>query len=181
MLTAAAVTVLGAGILTASTAFAQSTTTAQDPMNTLVQKIADKFNLNESEVQAVFDEAHEEQHAKMQAGFEEKLSQYVESGELTEEQKKLILEKRLEMNADREANKEAFKNLSDEERKAQKDAKRAELEAWAEENNIDLQYLMLKGGKGPGFGGRGDFGQRNQGQQSTTEPTPIASEPTVTQ
>lgn len=181
MLTAAAVTVLGAGILTASTAFAQSTTAAQDPMSSLVQKIADKFNLNESEVQAVFDEERGERHATMQADFEKQLSTYVSEGKITEEQKQLILEKRLEINAERESNKGAFKNLSNEERKTQMETRRAELEAWATENEIDLQYLMPKGGKGHGMGGRGDFGQRNQDQQSTTTPTPITSESTITQ
>lgn len=170
MLSAAAISVLGAGIMTASTAFAQSTTTAQDPMSSLVQKIADKFNLNKDEVQAVFDEAHKERHTQMQADFEKQLSQYVSDGKITEQQKQLILEKRKEMEADREAKKDAFKNLSDEERKSQMDQKKTELESWAKQNGIDLKYLMPHGGRGPGMGGHGGFRPDGQDRNATTTP-----------
>ncbi len=172
ILTAAAVSVLGAGILSASTAFAQTTTSTQDPMNSIVQKIADKFNLNKDDVQAVFDEAHEEQHAKMEANFESQLSQYVSEGKITEAQKKLIIEKRTEMESQMKADRDSFKNLSQDERKSQMETKRAELESWAKENNIDLQYLMPKFGKGgPGMGGHRGFGQGADDQQSTVAPT----------
>ena len=174
MLTAAAVTVLGAGILSASTAFAQqSTTSGQDPMTSLVQKIADKFNLNEAEVQAVFDEAHQERSATMQADFEKQLSQYVTDGKITEAQKKLILDKRAEMESQRESNKDEFKNLSEDERKTHMETKKTELDAWAKENGIDLQYLMPQRGKGggPGMGGHRGFDQGKDDQQSTATPT----------
>jgi hypothetical protein len=168
MLTAAAVSVLGAGLLTATTAFAQNESTVQDPMHSLVQKVADKFNLNQDEVQAVFDEAHKERHAEMEAKFEEQLSQYVSEGKITEEQKQLILQKHEEMKANRETNKETFRNLSDEERRTQMEQKRAELEAWAEENGIDLQYLMPFGKR---MHVRGDLGPANMDQQSTASPS----------
>ncbi len=173
MLTAAAVTVLGAGILSASTAFAQqSTTSEQDPMSSLVQKIATKFNLSQDDVQAVFDEEHEERHTQMEANFEQQLSQYVSDGKITEQQKQLIIEKRKEMASERESSKDNFKNLSEDERKTQMNAKKTELEAWAKENGIDLQYLMPKGGRGgPGMAGHGGFGQGKDDQQSTTTPT----------
>ncbi len=173
MLTAAAITVLGAGILSASTAFAQQTTTStQDPMNSIVQKIADKFSLNKDEVQAVFDEAHEERHTQMEAEFETQLSQYVSEGKITEDQKKLIIEKRNEMESQMKADKDSFKNLSDDERKSQMETKRSELESWAKENNIDLQYLMPKFGKGgAGMGERRVFIQHTDDQQSTVTPT----------
>lgn len=166
ILTAAAVSVLGAGILTASTAFAQteSTATTQDPMNSLVQKIADKFNLNKTEVQAVFDEVHDERHAAMKADMEEKLSQYVTDGKITEAQKQLILQKHKEMQSERKANKDEFKNLSSDERKTQMDAKRTELETWAKENGIDLQYVMPHGGKGVFMIRHGDSGPGGHGQ-----------------
>lgn len=173
VLSAAAISVLGAGIMTASTAFAQSNTTAQDPMSSLVQKIADKFHLNKDEVQAVFDEAHEERHTQMQADFEKQLSQYVSDGKITEQQKQLILEKRKAMEADRETNKDAFKNLSNDERKAQMDQKKTELDTWASENGIDLKYVMPHGGRGPGMGGPREFGSQERNTNTQT--------PTVTQ
>lgn len=155
MLSVAAVTVLGAGILTASTAFAQNASTAENPTNSLVQKIADKFNLNKDEVQAVFDESYKERHSVMQAAYEKQLTQYVTDGKLTEEQKQLILKKHSEIQAEREANKYSMQNLSEEERRAQNESKRAELEAWAKDNGIDLQYLKPKFGKGHGMGRHG--------------------------
>lgn len=172
MATVAAVSVLGAGILTASTAFAQqSDSSMQNPMNSLVEKIATKFNLNQDEVQAVFDEAHKERHGEMKAKFEEQLSTYVSEGKITEEQKQLILQKREEMDAEREANKDQFQNLSDDERRSQMEQKRAELKAWADENGIDLQYLMPKGGRGHGMGS-GDMVPRGEADsQSTVTPT----------
>lgn len=171
MATVAAVSVLGAGILTASTAFAQqSDSSTQNPMSSLVEKIATKFNLNKDEVQAVFDEAHEERHAQMKADFEEQLSTYVSEGKITEEQKQLILKKREEMDAERKGNKDQFQNLSEDERRSQMEQKRADLEAWANENGIDLQYLMPRGGKGFGMG-HGGFGPRDGQSQTTVTPT----------
>lgn len=172
MVTTAAVTVLGAGLLTASTAFAAQTSgTGQNPMDTLVQKIADKFKLNKDEVQAVFDEAHEEGATQMQADFEEQLSTYVSEGKITEAQKQLILEKRKEMDGEREANKDSGQTLSDEERKTQMESERQELETWAKQNGIDVQYLMQRGGKGHGFGGPGGFGQGRNDQSPNVTPT----------
>lgn len=171
ILSVAAVTVLGAGILTASSAFAQNASSAEDPRNTLVQKIADKFKLDKNEVQAVFDEAHNERHTKMQAVYEQQLSQYVTDGKLTEEQKQLILEKHKEMRAEREANKDSMRNLSEEERRAKMEAKRAELEAWAKDNGIDIQYVMPKFGKGHGMGRHGFGGPQGSETPSTMSPT----------
>ncbi|MBA3723606.1 MAG: hypothetical protein H0W89_01785 [Candidatus Levybacteria bacterium] len=173
ILTAIAVTVIGAGTVTASSAFAQTETPVQDPMNSLIQKISDKFGLNKEEVQAVFDESHKERHAAMQADFEAQLSQYVENGEITEAQKQLILKKRQEMDADRQSNKDSFKNLSKDERKVKMDDKKAELDAWATENKIDLKYLMPHGGKGHGMGGRGSFDRQDHMGKTPIRPTTI--------
>jgi hypothetical protein len=51
------------------------------------------------------------------------------------------------MDADREANKDAMKNLSHSERKAMMEEKRTELEKWAKENGITLKDLrdILRG------------------------------------
>ena len=171
IVTAIAVTVIGAGTLTASSAFAQTQTPDQDPMNSLVQKISDKFGLNKEEVQAVFDESHRERHAGMQADFEAQLSQNVTDGKITEAQKQLILKKRQEMEADRQSNKDVFKDLSRDERKAKMNEKKADLDAWATENGIDSMYLMPRGGGGHGMGGRGDFGQQYQRGKISTTPT----------
>lgn len=157
--TFAIVTVVGLGILGSSSAFAQTTANGQSPMSSLAQKIAEKFGLNQADVQAVFDEEHETRQASMKADFEARINQYVTSGKITEAQKQLILQKRSELAAAHKAQKESTKNLTPEERKSQMEAERTSLKAWAKENGIDIQYLMPQGGKGHGghrgFGGPG--------------------------
>src|SRR5690349_12080215 len=111
LLTVAAVTVLGAGIFGSGSVFAQTTTDTQNPMNSLVQKIASKFNLNQSDVQAVFDQAHQERESEMKANFASQLSQLVTDGKITEAQKQLISNKRAELDSQREANRESMQNL----------------------------------------------------------------------
>ncbi len=147
-------TVAGAGVFGIANANAQTATT-DNPMSSLVQKIATKFNLNQNEVQAVFDQEHAERHAQMDAQYEQRLSQLVTDGKITEQQKQLILNKHKEMQANRETEMAALQNMTDEERRAAMEKKRTELENWAKDNNIELQYVMPFG-KG-GHGGKMKF------------------------
>ncbi len=137
MMVVGIVTVLGAGILFTNLVSAQGSDT-QNHMSSLVQKISDKFGLNKDEVQAVFDEQHDEMRKVMVAKHQERLDQLVKDGKITEAQKTLIQNKMEELQAERES----LKDLTPEERKTKIDAARVELESWAKENGIDLQYLM---------------------------------------
>jgi hypothetical protein len=47
-------------------------------------------------------------------------------------------------------NQEEIQNLSQEERRAKREAHREEMKSWAEENGIDLKDLMPVGGQGRG-------------------------------
>jgi len=114
---------------------------SSNPMSSLVSKIAQRFNLNESEVQAVFDEHHNEMHEQMQSNFEDRLSQLVLEGKITEAQKAAIVAKMEELHANKEAWISDFENLTPEERRAKMLEKRAELEAWAAEQGIDLSVI----------------------------------------
>lgn len=128
----------GAGILGVSTrAFAEDS----NGQDTLVQKIAQKFQIDQAEVQAVFDEEHKARETEMEARHEAYLKQLVSEGKITEAQKQLLLQKHEEMRAQR-PNREAMKSLSSDERKAQMDTKRQELDTWAKQNGIDPDYLM---------------------------------------
>jgi hypothetical protein len=98
----------------------------------IVQKLVEKFGLDEGEVKGVFDEMREEKQVQMQNRFEERLTQGVESGEITGEQKQLILAKHEELRAGRQND-------------------WAEMGAWAKENGIEMSFF------GPG-GKRGSFG-----------------------
>jgi len=124
---------------------------AQDSGNypSIVQKIAEKFNLNESEVKAVFDEDRDERHAEMQAKWVERLDDLVNDGKITVEQKQAILDKHEEM----QSKMEELQDLSPEERKQKMLEFRDQLKDWADEQGIDLPLIgPLTGGFGHGHG-----------------------------
>lgn len=75
---------------------------------------------------------------------EERLTKLVSEGKITEEQKSLILAKEEEMEAARQAQMESETELTEEERKAAMEEEQAELRKWAEENGIDMQYLISR-------------------------------------
>lgn len=147
----ALITLLGAGAYGVSRASADEMGSG---MTSLVEKISTKFGLNKDEVQKVFEEERDERQTQMKARYEERLNEAVSKGELTEEQEKLLLAKREEMQTEREKNRENHQNLSMEERKAEMEKRRTELEQWAKDNGIDVKYLMM----GPGGMARGGHG-----------------------
>lgn len=162
ILIASTVAAVGLGTIGAS-ALAQN---SNGGTTSLVDKIAQKFNLNKDEVQKVFDQNKADRQAEMEARYEDRLSQAVKDGKLTEEQKTKILAKHKELQAKFEAQREAGKdaraeleNKTEAERKALMEQKKAELdklkseiEAWEKENNIPSGYLMV------GLGGHGMHG-----------------------
>jgi hypothetical protein len=135
---------------------AENNDSKTDPMSSLVDKIANRFNLNKADVQKVFDEERSTRQAEREAKISERLQKLVDEGTITADQKTKIEAKLKELKSEREANRDAFKNLSAEERKSKMEAKRTELENWAKENGIDLTKLM-----GIFMGGRGGHGPRN--------------------
>lgn len=179
LITAILVSVLGIGIFSSTKVLAQNILNGQNPMSSLVQKIADKFGLKKEDVQAVFDQdraEHQvemeakraERQAEMETKYKAQLDQDVKDGKITEAQKELILAKRKELEASRQAEMQNMQGKTAEERKAAMEAKktemekkRKELEDWAKQNGIDLKYLMGGFGRhggpdGPG-GPRGEF------------------------
>jgi hypothetical protein len=161
IITALAIATLGAGILTSSKVFAQTTPSGNNPMSTLIQKIATKFGLNTSDVQAVFDQDRTDQEAQQETDYEARLTQAVTDGKITEAQKQLILTKHKELEASRQNQMQNMQGKTDTERKAAMESERTALETWAKENNIDMSYLM--GGRGMGHRG----GPKGMGPPST--------------
>jgi len=88
-----------------------------------IEKLVEHFGLNEEEVQGVIDEVRADHFAQMQTILEERLTEAVENGQLTEEQKVALLNKHEEMHQERFMNRE-------------------ELRTWAEDNGIELKYLF---------------------------------------
>lgn len=146
-----------AGLAYAGSAFLATKALADNennnPMSDLVQKLTDKFGLNREEVQSVFDEHHQEMMANMQAKEEERLNQLVTDKKITEQQKQLILQKKEELRTQHQNEMQNLKDKTVEERKAIMEQHRQELENWANQNGIDVQYLM-------GFKGFGHRGMR---------------------
>lgn len=161
LLTSLTVVALGAGLLTTTRVFAQTST---DPMSSIVQKIADKFGLNKSDVQAVFDQDRADRKTAMEQKFEKQLDQDVKDGKITEAQKQLIIAKRKELETTRQNNMQNMQGKSKDEIKAGMEANKATMEAerksledWAKQNGIDVKYLM------GGFGMHGGPGRNGMG------------------
>lgn len=116
----------------------------------IVDKLVERFNLNEDEVVGVFDEAREERQQQMEEQWrtrmEERLDEAVSDGVLTTDQKQALLDKQTEMQ-------EKHQQL------------REEWRQWQEQSGIDFEALAPYrvgfgcGGKGfgRGFGGGHPF------------------------
>lgn len=107
----------------------------------IIQKIIDKFNLDEDKVAEVIVENRAEAQARAEVKQQEKLDKLVEKGELTAEQEAAINAKIAELKAWAEANKDEWAQMSSEERKEVLKQKREEIESWAEQQGIDLAVL----------------------------------------
>lgn len=144
-----------AGLATAGIANAETSSSSSDnPMSSLVDKIASTFNLDKSKVQEAFDSERTERETQHEQQRAEKLQALVDAGTITKAQKTAIETKLKEMKAERETNKDSLKDLSEDERKAKMDEKREALDTWAEEQGIDLSKLHgVFGGPGGGHGG----------------------------
>ena len=124
--------ILGAGGL-----IAHAATDTTKPQDTIIQKLVTKFNLNADEVQSVFDKAHSEREAVREAEVAQELTDAVTSGDLTQAQVDLITTKRAELKTQREASRDAWATLTEDERHAKMDEERTAVKAWAQENGIE--------------------------------------------
>lgn len=110
---AGAVALLAAGrnVYAADTGFA-----------TIVTRIAERFNLNQSDVQKVFDDARAEKRSTMRKNLESRLTTAVSEGTITEAQKQAILTK--------------FDQMPDKIAEL-----RSEWETWMSTNNLTVEQL----------------------------------------
>ena len=168
--------------------YASSTTGKTNPMSGLISAIAEKFNLEESDVQAVFDDYQTQAQANRQKDMsqkvEDELAQAVTDGKLTQSQADLIIAKRAELEADKPAidktdSSESKTSKTKEELDAKRAAQQAELKQWATDNNIPEEYIRFVsfGGFGGGQGGPNrDHGFGPKGQKPTSNETTTSSE-----
>lgn len=130
------------GIMLSAAGYSASKVLAdsQNPMHdTLVTRLAEKFNLNESEVEAVFTAVRDEKMAEMEQKREDGLNEAVGDGVITEDQKNAILSKM-------------------QEHKDQMHQDRNEMHTWFSEQGIDETKLHeYLGGFGGPRGHRGEW------------------------
>jgi len=150
-----AATGIGLAGLTGLGVVSAATSTSTDPQSSIIDKLVTKFNLNRDDVEAVFEEGRTERETERQQKVEERLTQAVTDGTITEEQKTKILAKLEELKTQMESNREEMKDKTHEERREAMKQHREELQQWAEDNDIPLRYLMFMHGHGhhgPGMG-----------------------------
>lgn len=182
MAVAAMVAIIGAGAVGVGTSFASERADGKKAfVSELVSAIAEKFDLSESDVQAVFDaqaearrdemkEKREEMRAKHDEKFDEMLAQAVTDGNITQSQADSIASKRDEI----QAFAESLKDADPQDRREQMKVKLDELKAWAEDNGIDEKYVRFlppppNGKMGGRMGGRMMEGSRGEGQANDDE------------
>lgn len=125
----------------------------------LVQFIAERFDLDEEEVLTAMEDFQEQRHEQVGVQFENRLTQAVLDGKLTEDQREMILQKHEEMRAEQESNWAALREMSADERRDEIMVRHEELKSWAEENGIDLSYFNMGIGRGSRMHGMsGEFG-----------------------
>ncbi len=127
--------VLALGIIASVGYFGSSYVLADNdnPMHqTLISRIAQKFNLKEADVEAVFEAVRDEKQEEMKQERAERLSQAVKDGVITEAQKTTLLAKMEEHIGERRVN-------------------RLEMQNWYKSEGIDetkLREYMRPEGKG---------------------------------
>ena len=134
--------IVGLAALVATGLLATKAVRADDAVNypPFVEKLVERFNLNESDVQTFFDEQRVEHHQAMLQNREERLNQAVSDGVITEEQKEALLNKWEEMQQEREQHRE-------------------EMQKWFEEQGIDAEALREYAGFGHGRFGHFHMGK----------------------
>lgn len=130
-----------------------ATGTNSNPMSSLVAAIAEKFNLNQADVQQVFDAEHAKEEANREAEYKTRIAADVTSGKLTQDQADKILAK----NAELQSLKTNFEGKTEVEKQAAMKAEMDSLKTWSTDNNIPLQYLEF------GFGHGGPHNHRGMG------------------
>ena len=129
---------------------AQANEGVGDECPLLVERFAERFDLDPDEIMDFFDELKEERKADAEERFEEKLDELVEDEKITEKQKEAILAKKGEL----KTFKEGLEDMTiSEAREAMKEIHEG-LKDWAEENDLELKNFFPKEGA-HSFGLRG--------------------------
>jgi len=105
--------------------------------------LAAKLGVSEDKVKEALSSMQSDHQAQMQANFEARLTNLAGEGKITESQKMALLAKHEEMME----NRLAWQDLTPEERREKMQAAHEDLRRWAEENDINIQFLMPRSGR----------------------------------
>jgi hypothetical protein len=155
LLVASALAVSTLGVAGSAMAATNTGDTSRDEIST---KLAERFNLNKDDVSAFMKEQRDARHTEMQA----KVSESLKTAGFTDEQISALQTKKEEQRTEHQAWHEANPNATNEERRANREAEKAEFEAWAKDQGIDLDVVrstLQESGMGRGMhkGPRGDM------------------------
>ncbi len=124
------------------------------PHQQMIQALAQRFNINQGELESFFKTQHAQ---RMTEHLNQKLSEAVTKGKITEAQKIAIIAKTKEVMT----TVQGFESLTAEQRAEKMKQLRTELQAWASQQGLDPSWLhrMVGGGMKGSQEGRG-MGQR---------------------
>jgi predicted transcriptional regulator len=166
-----------AGILAVSLYVGALPVYAQTPGNRfegLVEAIASKFGLNQTQVQTFMDQffAQKKQTVQqtMQNREKTRLDGLVSLGKITAAQETAIIDKLTQVRTD--ASKQDFRNMTPQQRQDAMQKRRDDLTAWAKSQGIDPTVLTPGNGMMGRGGGMGRRGGWWRGNGTTPAPTP---------
>lgn len=142
---AAAAVGMGAFSLSTSSVSARGNGMGMVGNDTMIARLAKAFGKSEDEVKTVLEQVRAEQESERLAQLTAKLDAGVSAGQITSAQKQLILDKFTALKSEHQAQHQAWKESGEKptmaNRKANRQDRKAELEAWATENGIPSSFL----------------------------------------
>lgn len=124
--------------------------TKPNPLSGLVQMIAQKFGLDQNQLQAVVDQYQnqkkQQRQQTMQQRLKSRLDQAVSQGKLTSQKEQALLDKLASLRSN--FNPSSLKSMTPAQRKQFFQNQQSELKSWAQSQGIDLSQLNLKIGWG---------------------------------
>jgi polyhydroxyalkanoate synthesis regulator phasin len=134
LITSALTGLASVGIITSSVIAATGTGTSSYPP--LVQKIADTFHLNPSDVQKVFDQNKQDRQAQHEQKLKDHLDQLVKNGTITKDQEDKIIAKLKDL-------KQSLKSENRQDRTQNRDDFRTQIQQWLTDNGINVSLDQL--------------------------------------
>lgn len=150
-------------------AFGATALAKVDNGHSLVDMIAQKFNLNKADVQKVFDDHKTQVQVDREKNYETRLQKAVDDKKITSDQRDKILQKHKDLLAQVQALRSADTSKTPAERRADMTKLKADITKWEQDNNIPPGYLRVMGG------GRGHGNHNGSANQSSTTGTSATS------